>query len=300
VSPGLLDDGLMTNNTTDHPTPDHVVTVPDGRTVAVDEHGTPDGPVVVLLHSSPGSRLLDPDPAATTGAGIRLLTLDRPGFGDSSPLPDGAIPRAADRADDVAAVLSALAITDAAIVGWSHGGHVAAGMAARHPHLVRSLALVGTPAPDDEVPWLLDFQRAMLPALRADPAGAPAQLAPVLADMARDLSVVVANSFVGNADEALYRATQPALDRYLNGAIRQGPAGLASDIVANSVVPWGFDPRAIGAPVHLFYGDADVVVPPPHADWWHGQLADSTVHLVPGAGHLLILPAWKDILTALG
>jgi pimeloyl-ACP methyl ester carboxylesterase len=288
----------MTKTTNTRTRPDHLVTLPDGREVAVDEHGRPDGPVVVLLHSSPGSRLLDPDPAVTAEAGVRLLTLDRPGFGDSSPLADGVVPRAADRADDVAAVLAALDVTEAGVVGWSHGGHVAAGLAARHPEAVGAVALVGTPAPDEEVPWLLDVQRAMLPALRQDPAGARAQLAPALAAMAADVTVAVANSFVGNADEAVYQQAKPMLDRYLLGAIRQGAAGLASDIVANAVLPWGYDPRAIGAPVHLFYGDADVVVPPPHADWWHGRLADSTVHLVPGAGHLLIMPAWKDILAA--
>src|SRR4051794_15879907 len=104
------------------PTADHTVTLDDGRTVAVDEHGNPDGPVVTLLHCCPGSRLLDPDPAATAAAGVRLLTIDRAGFGASSPVPAGTLPTFADRADDVAAALAALGVTETAVVGWSYGG----------------------------------------------------------------------------------------------------------------------------------------------------------------------------------
>jgi pimeloyl-ACP methyl ester carboxylesterase len=289
----------MTDTSNGPPRPDHVVTMRDGRRVAVDEHGTAGGPVVVLLHSTPGSRLLDPDPAVTAEAGVRLLTLDRPGYGDSSPLAEGTASTVADRADDVASVLASLGISHAAIAGWSHGGQVAAAVAARYSEHVRAVAMIGAPAPDDDVPWLLEDQRAFLPALRADPGSAAAMLAPALAPMAGDLQMAVANSVVGEADEAVYRSIQPAFDRFLTGSIRQGSTGLAADIVAEEVAPWGFDPRTVGDPVHLFYGEADVVVPPPHADWWAERLHDCQLHLVSGAGHLVIVPAWKDILAVL-
>ena len=73
-------------------TPDHVFWMPDGsRWLAVDERGRPDGRPVLFLHPAPGSRLLDPDPWATEGARVRLITFDRPGYGGSSALPDGFI-----------------------------------------------------------------------------------------------------------------------------------------------------------------------------------------------------------------
>lgn len=50
-------------------------------------------------------------------------------------------------------------------VGWSAGGRIALALAARHPDLVRSAALAGTPAPDEEVPWVPDEYRAALDAL---------------------------------------------------------------------------------------------------------------------------------------
>lgn len=133
---------------------EHRLTLPDGRTLALDDYGTADGPVVLFLTAAPGSRRLDPDPAATAAAGVRLLVVDRPGYGDSTPLPAGPVPTVGGLADDVAAALDALGVERAGVVGWSAGGRIALALAARRPDLVRSLAVTGTPAPDEEVPWV--------------------------------------------------------------------------------------------------------------------------------------------------
>jgi pimeloyl-ACP methyl ester carboxylesterase len=284
---------------TDATTPDHTVTLPDGRTVAVDEHGTPDGPVVTFLHSSPGSRLYDPDPVATTGAGIRLLTLDRAGYGASSPAPEGPAPTIAERADDVAAALAALGVTSTAVVGWSHGGHVALALGARHPDLARSMALIGTPAPDGDVPWVAEGHRSLLQAMRSDPDAARATLRAALAPLAAGPDALLSDFVVGEADTATYAADEERLRAYLAGAVTQGAEGLAADIVAMHVAPWGFDPRAVGAPVELFWGEEDIEVPPTHGDYWEARLADSRQHRVPGMGHLVQPGVWKDVLGAL-
>jgi pimeloyl-ACP methyl ester carboxylesterase len=44
--------------------------------------GDPAGQPVFFLHGTPGSRLFCPDP----DPGVRLITLDRPGYGLSTPL----------------------------------------------------------------------------------------------------------------------------------------------------------------------------------------------------------------------
>jgi pimeloyl-ACP methyl ester carboxylesterase len=104
--------------------PDRVIQLADGRTLAIDERGSYDAPAVVLLHPAPGSRRFDPDPAATAAAGIRLLTIDRHGYGGSTPLPDGAVPTVVGHADDVAMALDQLGVAQAGIIGWSAGGRV--------------------------------------------------------------------------------------------------------------------------------------------------------------------------------
>jgi len=85
----------------------------------------------------------------------------------------------------------------------------------------------------------------------------------------------------------------------LAAAYAQGPAGAAADVVAANVPPPGYDVASVGVPVALFYADGDEVVSPAHGDWWAGRLASSTRHPVSGVGHLLVVPAWPDVLTTL-
>jgi pimeloyl-ACP methyl ester carboxylesterase len=42
---------------------------------------------MVLFHGGGSSRLMCPDAAATLAAGVRLITIDRPGYGRSDPKP---------------------------------------------------------------------------------------------------------------------------------------------------------------------------------------------------------------------
>ena len=63
-----------------------VVTTPDGRRLAYLEVGDPKGPLVLHNHGGPSSRLearLLAD--AADGNGLRLVCVDRPGQGQSSP-----------------------------------------------------------------------------------------------------------------------------------------------------------------------------------------------------------------------
>ena len=69
------------------PGADGTVTLRDGRALAYAELGDLSGRPVVLLHGMPGSRLLCPDEDATRAAGVRLITMDRPGYGGSDPRP---------------------------------------------------------------------------------------------------------------------------------------------------------------------------------------------------------------------
>ena len=60
------------------------------RRLAYDDVGDPDGAVVVYLHGCPDSRLTrHPDDSIAPRAGVRLVAVDRPGYGSSDALPDG-------------------------------------------------------------------------------------------------------------------------------------------------------------------------------------------------------------------
>jgi len=275
------------------------LTSADGRTIAVDQTGRADGPVVVLLHSAPGSRRLDPDPAATAASGVRLLTIDRPGYGGSSPFAADVVASLAAQADDVAAVLDHLGVTEAAVVGWSHGGRVAAALAARHPARTRAIALVGTPSPED-LSWIPAEQQAMLDPLRSEPRTATARLAAILEQATGDEPGDGLAFLAGPADDGLLAvpAVRDRMTTMLAEAFAQGAIGCAADIVADQVAPWGFDPTSIGCPVHLVYS-ADDFVAPHHGDWWEGRVVDPVRHRTDGVGHLLVVSEWPGILAAI-
>jgi pimeloyl-ACP methyl ester carboxylesterase len=280
----------------------HRIIRPDGRTVAVAETGDPVGPAVVLAHPAPGSRLLDPDPAATRAAGVRLISVDRPGYGGSTPFADSITPAIPSHADDIAAALEALGVSDVAAVGWSAGGRVALALAARHPDLVRAAAIVATPAPQEAVPWIPEEHLAMIDELRGDPGHATAALAEVLAETAA-MPPAAAVSMVGGggADDAALGvdpARRARLEVMLAEAMAQGAVGMAADIVSYTVTPWGFDPAAVGAPAIGFYGADDETVPPAHGEWYAGQVPGADLRVVAGIGHLVALTRWADILAA--
>lgn len=95
--------------------------LPDGRTLTYATAGDPDGAPVLVHHGTPGSRLfaaLLDDPAADVG--VRLVVPDRPGYGRSSPPPDGWA--WTDWRADCEALLSVESIDRTAVLGFSGGG----------------------------------------------------------------------------------------------------------------------------------------------------------------------------------
>ncbi len=112
------------------------------------------GPAVLLLHSTAGDRRMwDPQLPALAAAGFRAVRCDLPGFGES-PVPD----RPFDPAAEVAGVLDALGVEQAAVVGSSGGGAVALALAARWPARVSALVLLCTAVPGLEPgPRLREF-----------------------------------------------------------------------------------------------------------------------------------------------
>ena len=75
--------------------------------------------------------------------------------------------------------------------------------------------------------------------------------------------------------------------------------GASRDSLAFAV-GWDVDLAAVTAPVWLWYGDRDQLVPLEHGRWLHERLPTSTLVVREGAGHLAtLMPYWHDILTTL-
>jgi pimeloyl-ACP methyl ester carboxylesterase len=282
-----------------------LITVRDGRRVAmrVLADGGADR-TVVFCHPAPGAGTLDPDPEATHARGIRLIALDRPGYGDSDPVTGGQWATVDSAADDIADVLGHLGIGDPiGVAGWSAGGRVALALAARRPELVDRVVVIATPAPDDQVPWVPEGYRQGLAAM-ADlpPAAVHEALAAQLAPMT-EVDGEPAMGLLGSGDvdaTALARpGAQQALTEMLEAAFAQGATGMAGDIAGYMLRPWGFDPAEVRAKTLLVYAAQDAVAGPRHGKWWQRHLPSARYEQSPTHGHLVVLPAWSRVLSHL-
>jgi 3-oxoadipate enol-lactonase len=119
----------------------HTITL-DRATLAYDDAG-PDGPVPLLLvHGHPFDRSMWGPQLRRFATERRVIVPDLRGYGASP----GAVPEWPAFADDLAALLEALRIDRAVVVGLSMGGQIALDLWARHPSRVAGLLLADTTA----------------------------------------------------------------------------------------------------------------------------------------------------------
>jgi pimeloyl-ACP methyl ester carboxylesterase len=281
--------------------------LPDGRTLAFDDIGDRDAPVVVYLHGTPDSRLArHPDDAATAASGVRLLALDRPGAGDSDPHPGATL---TSLGDDLAALLDHLAVPHAILLGWSAGALFALGAASVLEDRVRSVGLV-TPVPpveaydDPALVAALGAGRQSFVAMAAEVPAAElgAELAPYLVPDPLTPEVALEHVLEGAGEQgqrelASVPGAVEALVRGLEASVRQGRTGLAGDLALQ--VERGLDLGAVRGPVRTFHGSDDPVSPPEVGTWLVARLPNAVLDLSPGAGHHLLFPRWRGILRAL-
>ena len=109
---------------------DITVQLPGGQ-LMVQDAGPPGGLAVLVYDGSTGSRLLSPAALRQAcGKGLRLIGVDPPGYGGSTPRPGRTV---ADGAADASAIARALGIAKLAVWGISAGGPTALACAALLP-----------------------------------------------------------------------------------------------------------------------------------------------------------------------
>ena len=282
------------------------VRLPDGRTLALDDVGDPDGLPVVYVHGTPDSRLArHPDDSAAAECGVRLLAIDRPGSGQSDPHPDGTL---ASLAADLGRVLDDLAVERAALLGWSAGGLCALAAAAALGDRILAVGLVATVPPveayrDPDVVAALGPARRSFVELAADlsPGELGAEMAPYLVPqpLTPELAlehVLEAAGERGRAELAEVPGAAERLAEALAEAVRGGDDVLAHDL-ARQLEP-GIELAAVRCPVRSFHGSADGVSPPEVGAWLASHVPHAVLDLVPEAGHHLLFPRWRGILRA--
>ncbi|MEB2285629.1 MAG: hypothetical protein B6D46_08725 [Polyangiaceae bacterium UTPRO1] len=277
----------------------------DGRAVGVAEYGDPSGRPILWFHGTPGGRRQVP-PAAVAAArarGIRLIGIERPGIGDSTPHLHRSV---LEWADDVNDVVDQLGIGNFALVGLSGGGPYVLGCAHRLAGRVVGGAILG----------------GVAPAVGADAApGGPMRLAvnlrPVLHALREPLGVAVwASAFalrpIASAVFDFVIGTMPPGDRavmrrpemkamFLDDMLRAGQHQLRAPVydLVLFTREWGFSVRDVRVPIRFWHGDADPLVPLEHAHHLAGLVPDAELRVRPGEGHMGNLDAAEEILDTL-
>ncbi len=282
----------------------------DGRTLAYLESGDPEGRPVFYFHGGPGSRLegLMYD-ELNQQLGIRMIALDRPGYG----LSDFQEHRTyLDWPDDVSELADQLGIDRFAVLGWSSGGPHAAAVAHEIPQRITVAAIVageGPYASDDfpqsvltgdtfggsvinklfiwsanNGPWLMrTLFRMMRILIFSDPVG--------LVENSGDAGMLAKDIQLFTSGE--YTAAQIE-------AFRQDAKGATRDFTVERL-DWPFEFENIHAPtVLVFHGEEDNGVDPKVGEYVCVRIPscdEPTIY--PGEGHTVLYYRYEEIIKAM-
>jgi pimeloyl-ACP methyl ester carboxylesterase len=249
------------------------------------------GPVLVLVHGTPGSyrQLL---PLAHDLAGeFRVILPSRPGDG-RTPITTGRSP--AEQAAAYAALLDASGIDTATIIGVSGGGPSSAAFAAHFPQRCSGLVMVCAMAA---------HLFPMPPKLRV------ALQVPLLWETIGTLQRVATRRKVrAGVDDAELRKglTEAELRSLAEDPLMRDRLVEFARSHADAPAPWvGFrndaanveaagrsgpaDYGAVRAPTLVLAGDSDTVVEMNQAEYWARALPNAHFHVVKGAGHAFLI-----------
>jgi pimeloyl-ACP methyl ester carboxylesterase len=230
------------------------------------EQGDPGGEPILFLHGWPDSwysysRVLERLPA-----GVHAVVPDQRGFGDSDRPESGY--RIDDFAEDAAALLDALAIERATVVGHSFGSFVARRLAIAHPERVTRLVLIatgvfaGTPVVRDAHAALQDLPD------------------PVPERFARDFQASTIFSTVPTEFFDRIVAESMKLPARLWRAVLDGLLAYADEEALSGV----------SAPTRLIWGVHDALFPREHQDPLVDAIRGATLTVYPETGHC---PNWE-------
>ncbi len=281
-----------------------VLELRDGRDLAWREFGTSDGAPVIALHGSPGSHSnFAPVADAAAGEGVRLIAVDRPGYGHSTFDPRRTYERSA---ADIGELADHLNLDEFGVVGWSSGGPNSASCARYLSGRVFGSAIVSGPAPPEGNVSGEGTRRSNRIAKRIEVL-APRLMSPLVQAALRQ----------GRRDPeksiTWMLRTLPACDarvierpevraHWLNDIARpvSATAGRAAvQDICLEARPWGFDLREINCAVHVWHGDADDTVPLPNGTYQANVIPKAVLHEIRGEGHWLIYEHFGEILSSL-
>ncbi len=279
------------------------IAVGDDRQIGFAEFGDPQGRAVFWLHGTPGARRQIPMEARVYAEQrkVRLIGVDRPGIGSSTPYQYDTVFAFA---DDMRTIADTLGIDKMEVIGLSGGGPYTLACAAAMPDRVVAAGVIGGVAPtmgSDAIAGGVMGSVGLRVAPLLQAAGGPIGLAAsLLIRLIRPLASPAADLYGRVSPEAdrrlLARPEIKAmfLDDLLNGSRKQMAAPFADVVVFAR--DWGFRLDEVKVPVRWWHGDHDHIVPFEHGQHVVAKLPDVELYHLPGESHLAGLGRAEEIL----
>jgi pimeloyl-ACP methyl ester carboxylesterase len=278
------------------------IAVGDDRQIGFAEFGDPQGRAVFWLHGTPGARRQIPMEARVYAEQrqIRLIGVDRPGIGSSTPYQYDTVVAFA---EDLRTIADTLGIDRFEVIGLSGGGPYTLACAAAMPDRVVAAGVLGGVAPVRGVDAISGGISTLIsvaaPVVQI--AGAPLRLAAsTLIRLIRPVAEPALYAYASISPEAdrqlLVRPEFKAmfLDDLLNGSRKQLAAPFADVVVFSR--DWGFRLDEIKVPIRWWHGDRDHIVPFEHGQHVVSRLPDAQLTHLPGESHLAGLGRAEEIL----
>ena len=278
------------------------IAVGDNRQIGFAEFGDPQGRAIFWLHGTPGARRQIPMEARVYAEQrqIRLIGIDRPGIGSSTPYQ---YDTAFAFAEDLRIIADTLGVDKFEVIGLSGGGPYTLACAAAMPDRVVAAGVLGGVAPvrgadaiGGGVSTLVTLAAPVI-----EVAGAPIRLAASgLIRLIRPVAEPALYAYARISPEAdrrlLVRPEFKAmfLDDLLNGSRKQLAAPFADVVVFAR--DWGFRLDEVKVPVRWWHGDRDHIVPFEHGQHVVSRLPDAELSHLPGESHLAGLGRAEEIL----
>lgn len=271
----------------------NIFILPDRRRLCYAEYGEHTGFPIVYCHGFPASRL-EAQLAQTEvkRQGVRLISIDRPGFGRSDFMRNRSI---LDWPEDVRALLNHLRIDKFSVIGVSGGAPYAMSCAYRLRERISKLGLVCG------LGWLGDKYcvnkmrnpiRLFVKLFEVAPKAGDLAAQQLVVPFWRNFPAMVLSMIKGAAcanDKKLL--CQPhvgsAVLMSLSEALSQGGKGPAWEF-ALYAKPWGFDLRDINVETYLWHGDNDNTVPLIMSQRHAAMIPYASLRVFPGEGHFTV------------
>jgi pimeloyl-ACP methyl ester carboxylesterase len=266
------------------------ITLRDARQLCYAEYGDPAGVPVIYFHGMPGSRLeaaLLNDSALQLG--LRIIALDRPGFGQSTFQPGR---RIIDTIDDTHQLADTLQLERFHVLGLSGGCPYALACSWGMPDRVMQtiiMAGLGQFACSQHTRDVPFFARLTLQAAARFPQTILHIYSTLVTPLVKNntgLLQYLLGSHKCEADQAVWKI--PSVAEVFATSVRetfaQGGHGPAYELTLISQ-PWGFPLQDIRTPVTFWHGGEDKTVPLSMGTENHTKTPASVLHSLPEEGH---------------